>query len=652
MRTAAEFLALASAGAIALGTSVAVAAPALRIQVNQQGDMAWIGNTSAQECAGTARAPVVGTVGNCGANVGDSAADLFWRSDDVVAGDATAELTHTAATARSTAVLTLPAGSTVTYARLYWGAELAADMPDRVVTIERPGGFNSDVTADTSYSVMKLNFPGVFWYESTVDVTDIVKAQGEGAYRVSGIDSVDVNNFQSDDTFVAWSLVVFYELTSEPQRNLALFDGMDFVNAGNPATAMLSGFLVPNAGFDAKLGVMAYEGDVVFLDDALIFNGNALSDAVNPANNFFNGSRSWLGVPVSNSGDLPQMDGMAASMSGVDLDIVDVTPFVAAGDVSATIQATSAGDTYVIGAFATSISTLQPAFKNTLKSFSDVNGGSVVRGDLIEYSIDVVNSGNDTAVGVVLTDTLPAGISYVPGTIEVANGTNMGAKTDALGDDQGEYDAATRTVTVRLGAGADATLGGSLAIGETITVKFQAKIEPEAVGDIANQAIITAAGLAGNPVTNYPSGNGNPDTPTTFTIVECDSNTDCSAPKGVCDTASQPHACVQCLTDADCGAADSGRVCEAKMCIDGCRGTGGNVCPAGEACSSNSNASGTCQNAPASLPTGSIQGGGCDCTVLQPRSAAPPALTWLCAALVTAGVSRRRWKRRAEDRAT
>ena len=39
----------------------------------------------------------------------------------------------------------------------------------------------------------------------------------------------------------------------------------------------------------------------------------ALTDALNPANNFFNSTRSRLGVAVSNPGDLPQLPGTVAN---------------------------------------------------------------------------------------------------------------------------------------------------------------------------------------------------------------------------------------------------------------------------------------------------------------------------------------------------
>jgi hypothetical protein len=58
---------------------------------------------------------------------------------------------------------------------------------------------------------------------------------------------------------------------------------------------------------------------VTSVSDALTFNGTAIGNAANPANNFFNSSRSYLGTLVSNVGDLPQLTGAAASMAGIDL---------------------------------------------------------------------------------------------------------------------------------------------------------------------------------------------------------------------------------------------------------------------------------------------------------------------------------------------
>src|SRR6185503_18674971 len=103
MRKTASLIGMAAAFAAVSNARPAGAAPTLRVQVSQHGDLTWIGNTLAQECAGTARAPIVGAV-SCGpsTNNGDTAPDLFWRSDDPAAGQARARVQNDATEARST----------------------------------------------------------------------------------------------------------------------------------------------------------------------------------------------------------------------------------------------------------------------------------------------------------------------------------------------------------------------------------------------------------------------------------------------------------------------------------------------------------------------------------------------------------------------
>src|SRR3954454_23383335 len=76
--------------AAALTTPEARAAQTRRVQVDQHGDFKMIGNTLGQDCGPGVVAPVVGTVGACGANTGDDAPDVFWRSEQPNATSATA----------------------------------------------------------------------------------------------------------------------------------------------------------------------------------------------------------------------------------------------------------------------------------------------------------------------------------------------------------------------------------------------------------------------------------------------------------------------------------------------------------------------------------------------------------------------------------
>jgi uncharacterized repeat protein (TIGR01451 family) len=536
----------------------AQAAPSLRVQVDQAGDFAMIGNTLGHDCATGVPAPVVGTVGACGTNTNDSAPDVFWRADD--AGDAVANTSITLQQARSTAMLILPSNAQVTHAFLYWSGEsTAGNQADSTATIERPGVFTQDVTAIDSAT---SSYQGSdYYYQSVAEVTSLVQAHGAGAFRVSGVETQNLVNRADEVVFAAWSLVVFYRLDSDPQRNLALFDGLDLV-ATTSADVTLSGFLVPNAGFDAKLGVIAYEGDGNITGDQIRFGtgiltaADRLGDDANPLSNFFNSTRSQLGTPVSNVGDLPQLTGGSRSMGSFDLDVVDITSRLSPGQTSANIQATTTGDVYFLGAFITSISTYKPNFATSTKVVTDVNGGGLLAGDVLEYTVDVVNTGNDAAVNLQLADALPFGVTYVPGSLEILTGPNAGGKTDALDGDQGEFDSGLTTVVFRLGTGADGTTGGSLEPGESSRVRFRVTVNAGATGAIENQAVIVAEGSQGAPQESTPTdgnGSGPGAPPTVVWIDECGVHADCMDPKKpLCDTAPEENVCVQCLASSDC----------------------------------------------------------------------------------------------------
>ncbi|ATB48542.1 Ig-like domain-containing protein [Corallococcus macrosporus] len=503
---------------ITVTATQAAAAPVLRHTANQRGDLLMIGNTLAQDCANNIPGPLVGTVGNCGSNTSDDSVDVYWT----IASDvAYANTSVTATQARSRASLQVPAGALVTYARLYWAAHLSTSTnnrtPDTTAEFSRPGVFSQMLTADVTHHYAPN---GRFTYEASADVTALVAAHGTGVFEVSDVDAAPITHLNSTDPFSAWALVVFYRHPDSPIRNLTLFDGLDYVGSGSSQTVTLSGFNVPTSGFDAKLGVLAFEGEASRSGDQFRVNGVAVSDGTNPSNNFFNGTRSVLGSPSTHADDRPRLTGAQASMSGMDLDVVDITNRVSGGATSMTLTATSSGDAYLLGAFATSIATLRPDFTNTYKTATPVNpraDGSLRGGDLIDYTIITTNTGDDVSIETVLSDPLPAQLSYVPGTLEIVSGPNVGPLTDIAGDDVGEV-SPTGVITVRLGTDATATLGGSLQLQESTSIRFRAVVAPEASGVVANQATITAEGERGAPASSATSS-PSPSTTGPTTIV-------------------------------------------------------------------------------------------------------------------------------------
>ena len=425
--------------------NTALANPALRAQVTQKGDFALIGNTLEQDYANAQDPPVVGTIGGCSllgpllSGYEDSAGDCMWRSDDPVSGKAYTGAAVNAGTARSTAVLKVPAGAKVTHAFMYWGGlqqrNGGAAVADKTATVERPGTspLSVDLTADNTF------VQGSF-YQSEKDVTSIVQTWGNGAYRVSGVDLADPTGFldligqENESNLGGWYMVVFYEDTTQNLRNLTLFDGFDLVNAGHDQTVSLSGFQVPSAaGFDAKLGVVAFEGGRVhFRRLALLHRRGGVhreryathrrdepppttsSTAPIPTSGSTSptwarrGRRRSTGLSFQNKGNLPQMSGKPHSMTGLDLDVVDVTSKFKPGDSKALMKATTSGDQYLLTAFVTSITTFVPDFSSSSKTGSDINGGSLQPGDLIEYTIVVNNTGSDASIDTYVTDTIPA----------------------------------------------------------------------------------------------------------------------------------------------------------------------------------------------------------------------------------------------------
>ncbi|MFE0426803.1 isopeptide-forming domain-containing fimbrial protein, partial [Streptomyces sp. NPDC058953] len=119
--------------------------------------------------------------------------------------------------------------------------------------------------------------------------------------------------------------------------------------------------------------------------------------------------------------------------------------------------------------------------------------GPVEVGDTLTYRITATNEGGGEAENLVLTDTVPDGTTYLPGSLRVVTGPNSGVKTDGQGDDQAYYDAAGDRVVFHLGNGASAAQGGglpnTLALPAGTTVEYRVVVDRASGGKrIANTA--------------------------------------------------------------------------------------------------------------------------------------------------------------------
>ena len=333
----------------------------------------------------------------------------------------------------STATVTMPPGSTVLFAGLYWGADPTAGSPlggvlgtaapspanrGRVLLRTPAGTAWNPVTASTVTAI------GTGPYQGFADVTALVAGAGNGTYGVANIQTG-----QGADRYAGWTLVIAYQNLAEDMRSLRVYDGFGSISTGS-VSIPVTGFETPHTGtVRAKVGAVAYEGDLGRPGDALRLDGQALSDAANPANNVFNSTVSEDGAIVG--GRNPDH----RNLLGIDIDQIDATGLLDNAATSATLTMTTGGETYYPGVITFTIDLYAPRIVTTMTG-TDVDGGLLLPGDEIEYRIAVRNDGSDTADGVVLSDAVPTYTGYVPGSMTVGGSP----VTDAADGDGGRFD--------------------------------------------------------------------------------------------------------------------------------------------------------------------------------------------------------------------
>ena len=447
-----------------------------RFTTNAKGDIAAIGNTLMTCPAGatctTAQAGTGSTLNNN---------DFAMIHVDVDGNAATFN--------SSRATLALPSGASVLFAGLYWGADTSAGSSGSAApnaALRTQVSFLSPVAS--SYATLTGTQIGISGtrYHAFANVTSLVQAAGNGIYTIGNVQAGT-----GADRYSGWSLVVVYADATQPPRNLTVFDGLAIVSTSAANVSFtVSGFLTPPSGtVNTRLGTVGYEGDLGFTGDTLRLNSTNITNSLNPSNNFFNSSTTRLGTRIT--AKTPDY----VNNLGFDIDVFDASGILANNATSATISLTTSNETY-FPAVVTFATELYAPNLNTVKGGTNLtrSTGENFPGDIIEYTLTVSNSGQDSANSVVLQDPIPANTTYVPGSLSITTGANAGTKTDASGDDQAEFDSGNNRVVFRLGTGATAAAGGTLAAAATTTIKFRVQINANATANtvFSNLASLTA----------------------------------------------------------------------------------------------------------------------------------------------------------------
>jgi len=304
--------------------------------------------------------------------------------------------------ASSTQTLTgIPAGASIVGAYLYWGGSGAT--VDTNVTLNGAG-----VTAQRTFAATFLNggtnFP---YFGGFADVT--AQVTGNGALTFSGLTvTTGAPHCGSSAVAAGWSVIAIYGSPSELLRAVNVYDGLDFFR-GSALTLNPDGFRIPPSNYDGRMAIVAWEGDpgnstpLNGFSEALSFNGTTVDDGI---------------VVVGSDPVIQPYDGTvntagAANSYGVDVDTFDVSALLAPGQTSATTQFSAGGDLVLLMAQIVS-ATSEPVVDLSL---TKVHVGDFTVGGTNTYTLTVANAAGlqreDNAV--VVTDTLPAGLTFVSG---------------------------------------------------------------------------------------------------------------------------------------------------------------------------------------------------------------------------------------------
>ncbi|RAN71252.1 DUF11 domain-containing protein [Bacillus sp. SRB_331] len=341
----------------------------------------------------------------------------------------------------STALLNIPAGSTILYAELVWGGNYLSRDQNITSVLGNPVSFTTPVStySITPSAVTASNQTFVSgsvtfgFYTRSADVTSLVQAAGSGSYTTGSVpglvDPLDASNGAINSA--GWTLIVAYQNGSLSARNLTIYVAGNRVSVETgSADVSVSGFLTPAGGpVSGRLFLSSTEGDADLTGDQALFGPNfsslnALSGPNNAVNNFFGsqinnaaGNLDTTGTFGTRNQSASTSTNISAGRQGWDITSIDISPYLTNSQVSAAIRLTTNGDAYMLNTVGLQININSPNIQAT----KSVNKSVATIGDILTYTVIVPNTGLLPANNVTFTDVLPNGTSFIPGSVTIDN---------------------------------------------------------------------------------------------------------------------------------------------------------------------------------------------------------------------------------------
>jgi uncharacterized repeat protein (TIGR01451 family) len=395
----------------------------------------------------------------------------------------------------SSAELSLPPGIIILHAELIWSgsfgyyASAAGEThgtgvdPECVlafaggpVRFTTPDGVTHLVSADPATALESQN-PALdvqtFFcggnYTRSQDVTPLLTllADTNGTYTVGGVPAT-VSQYEDHSNTAGWTLAIVYRNPASAfVNNMALFLGAQQASrAAIVEPAIVSGFCAQtNPGLkSARLLVSAIEGDADITGDNMQFGPDPgsltmLSGPNNPINNFFASQiNDDNGNLISTTGTFCQYNQdpfttvlVPNGRQGYDITNVDCSSTISSGQTVAYAIGTTAGDDYTVNAIGVQISVDAPSIV-PIKYVNNEFSTLAKVGDILTFTMTLENDGTLDGLSVILQDTLPEGLLFVPGSVTL------------------------NAVAMPLANPQSGVHVGTIALGETDVLEFNAKV--------------------------------------------------------------------------------------------------------------------------------------------------------------------------------
>lgn len=361
--------------------------------------------------------------------------------------------------------LSLPACSEISFAGLYWMSysSILNPLNDSVAKFKFDNGVYQIIKADT-VSIVNFGPPNTVLYSCFKNLTTEFQTAGINT-RFTFADAKYIPNPGLTNDAGGWTVIIVYKNNFEKTRHLTVFDGWASITAALPILDVpVTGFQTQSTGnFDVEFGMVTFDGDRGAIGDGAEIKGQGsatftpLFDAIHDANNVFNST-------ISNNGVLtpfriPSLNNTLGHDASIFRPNNSTFQYLANNTSSLTVRVNTGGENYNIYAMSTVIDAFEPKGFISL-SYRDVNGGAVNAGDIIEYKIKTFNMGEDQSANTYVVDTINPKLNYIPNSTKITFGSNLGPKTDVLADDQVDYNAISKQLKIRIGAGANAFIGG------------------------------------------------------------------------------------------------------------------------------------------------------------------------------------------------